>query len=137
MIIGIGTDIVDIDRIRQTLAEQGMRFIERCFAEHERKYAPDHPAAAAHYAKRFAAKEAVAKALGTGIRDGIYLKDITVENDAAGAPRLRLYNAALQYLEGMAPKGAKVMHLSLSDERGHALAFVIIEGLPEAAKPIT
>ena len=136
MIVGIGTDIVDIDRIRTLLSEQGARFIDRCFASVEQKYAADHPSAPAHYAKRFAAKEAGAKALGTGIREGIYLRDIVVGNDVHGAPFLTLHGAAAERLTQMAPAGPKTMHLSLSDERGHALAFVMIEALSDSIKPI-
>lgn len=137
MIIGIGTDIVDIERIRTTLAEQGARFIERCFAAAERRYPADHDAAPGHYAKRFAAKEAMAKALGTGITDGIYLRDIVVENDANGAPVLHLSGGAAARLQQMAGANTPVLHLSLSDERAHAIAFVVIEGLKAPINPLT
>lgn len=132
MIIGIGTDIAGIDRIAATLAEQGARFIGRCFAPVEsayveEKYGQDAHLRAAGYAKRWAAKEACAKALGLGIRDGIYLKDIAVVNDAAGKPALHLAGGAKDRLTALTPAGMTAhMHLSLSDEQHQALAFVII-----------
>lgn len=132
MILGIGTDIVDVARIARVLRRRGPRFLTRCFHPAEHKYPPDHPAAASHYAKRFAAKEAAAKALHTGVRGGLLLRDMAVVNDALGAPTLVFHGAARDHLWALSPMGPKNVHLSLSDERGHALAFVVIESLPEA-----
>lgn len=132
MILGIGTDIVDVARIAQVLRTRGPRFLARCFHPTEHKYPPDHPAAPSHYAKRFAAKEAAAKALRTGVRGGLLLRDMAVINDAAGAPVLVFHGAAHKHLLALPPSGPKNLHLSLSDERGHAIAFVVIESLPGA-----
>jgi holo-[acyl-carrier protein] synthase len=132
MILGIGTDIADIGRIAKTIGEQGERFLERCFAPEERayvegKYGDDPALRAAGYAKRWAAKEACAKALGLGIRDGIFLKDIVILNDSAGKPALDLRGGAKDRLTRLAPGGMTVTaHVSLSDEPPMALAFVMI-----------
>lgn len=134
MIVGIGTDLVSIDRIAGVLARHGDRFIRRVFAAEEH-YSPSPfqgkdgmgDNQCAHYAKRWAAKEAVAKALGVGIDDGVYLRDIVVLRDARGAPRIDLRGgaaAALQKRTG--GKDARV-HISLSDDAGFALAFVVVE----------
>lgn len=132
MIIGTGTDIVSIDRIRAVLLDHGERFIERCFTEEERAHVESRAGrnsdiAVAGYAKRWAAKEACAKALGLGIRDHIHLKDIAVINDSAGKPGLQLAGGAKERLTRLTPAGMTVdMHVSLSDEPPFALAFVII-----------
>ena len=135
MILGIGTDLVDITRIAETLTRHGDRFITRVFAAEERKYTATDPSAPSHYAKRFAAKEAAAKALGVGITDGIYLHDIIVRNAPSGAPTLHFSGGALARLDHLAGGAAAKLHLSLSDERTHAIAFVIIEGLATNQKP--
>lgn len=132
MILGLGSDLVDIRRIERALSRYGDRFIDRCFTAVERQKAQKAPTfaiAAASLAKRFAAKEACAKALGTGFRNGIYLRDIGVENDAQGRPVLALTGGALERLKALAP-GAKVptLHLSLTDEPPLAKAIVIVEG---------
>lgn len=132
MIIGTGTDIVSIDRIRAVLLEHGERFIERCFTEEERGYVErkagtNSDIAVAGYAKRWAAKEACAKALGLGIRDHIHLKDIAVVNDSAGKPAIQLTGGAKERLTRITPESMTVdIHVSLSDEPPMALAFVII-----------
>jgi holo-[acyl-carrier protein] synthase len=126
MIIGIGTDLVDIARIHATLEQFGERFVARVFAPEERIYVADDAAAPAHYAKRFAGKEAAAKALRSGIADGVYLKDLVVIKDASGAPMLEARNGAARMLTARAGGQAKI-HLSLSDDGGFALAFVVIE----------
>lgn len=135
MIIGTGSDITDIRRIENTLEQFGARFENRVFTEGERKKAKSRKGAgikviAGTYAKRFAAKEACAKALGTGMRRGTYWKDMEVVNLPSGAPTMKLTGNALERLNGMTPKGAKaVIHLSLSDEYPYAQAHVIIEAL--------
>ena len=133
MIIGFGIDMVDIGRIEKMMAEHGERFMERCFTAHERDLAEKRRAGGKHieaYAKRFAAKEACAKALGCGIDEGVYLKDIGVVNDENGAPSLALTGGALARLEGITPAGMKAkLHISLTDEPPMALAQVIIEAL--------
>lgn len=131
MIIGIGNDITDIRRIEKALARHGERFTKRCFTETERGRADSRNVPAervASYARRFAAKEAVSKALGCGIDDGVYMKDIGVVNDENGRPSLRLTGGAGKKLKALMPPGHNpVVHLSLSDEPPLAQAFVIIE----------
>src|SRR5580658_10288811 len=105
MILGIGNDIVDIRRIEQVLARHGERFLERLFTATERAKAAKRSHPVATYAKRFAAKEACAKALGTGINRGVYFKDMGVVNLPSGQPTLKLTGGALRRLEAMTPKG--------------------------------
>lgn len=132
MIIGIGTDLASIDRIARTLLEHGDRFIQRCFAPEEsarveEKSKGNETLRAAGYAKRWAAKEACAKALGSGFRDQVFLKDIIVQNDAAGKPSLYLQGEAAAQLAALTPAGKKAsIQVSLSDDGGCALAFVVI-----------
>ena len=132
MILGIGTDMCNIDRIARALDRHGARFIARCFAPAERDHVEaaskgDPARRAAGYAKRWAAKEACAKALGLGIRDDIVLKDIAVANDAAGAPALTLSGGAKERLTKLTPGGMTArIHVTLSDEPPLALAFVVI-----------
>ena len=122
MIIGLGTDLVEIARIEKALERFDDKFIERNFT-HAEQIKKD----ASHLAKRFAAKEAMAKALGTGISGGIEFKDIEVKNDEAGKPYITVYNKALETLNKMTPEGKTVsLHLSLSDEKAHAMATVVI-----------
>ena len=131
MIIGIGTDMVDIQRIKATLGRHGSRFEMRCFSQEEQEKANSREKAglkAQTYAKRFAAKEAFAKALGTGFRGEIVLKDIFVVDDEYGRPRLELRGGALERLNAIIPENmTPCLHLSLSDEPPYAQAFVIIE----------
>ena len=131
MIIGIGNDLINIDRIAEILEQHDDRFIKRCFTDAEIEKAESRRETGTHieaYAKRFAAKEACAKALGTGIRDGIYLRDIGVITDEHGRPSLVLTDGALKQLEKMTPDGKKAsIHLSLTDEPPMAQAFVVIE----------
>lgn len=135
MIIGIGTDITSISRIEDLLAAQGERFIRRCFSAEESAYVEKSAAKsprrrAAGYAKRWAAKEAAAKALGLGIRDGIFLKDIVVINDAAGRPTLVMRAGAGARLAALTPAGMKAdIQVSLSDEERTAQAFVVISAV--------
>ena len=133
MIIGVGSDIVEIGRIGQMLERHGERFLSRIFSEAERTLAEQRGqgARAATLAKRFAAKEAAAKALGCGFAAGVQWHDIEVVNDEWGAPLLRLHGGALRRLEALVPNGHQArLHLTLSDERRYALAMVIIEALP-------
>ena len=133
MIIGTGSDLIDIRRIEKTLERFGERFITRCFSPEEIKKAERRRAAGTHiatYAKRFAAKEACSKALGTGFNMGVYMRDIAVTNDAAGKPFLRLTNGALARLQALTPQGTTAyIHLTLTDEPPLAEAYVIIECL--------
>lgn len=134
MIIGIGSDLVDIRRIEKVLIRHGARFTKRCFTETECRKAEGSTGAggrASAYAKRFAAKEAAAKALGSGINHGVYLREIGVENNENGAPVLKLTGGALQRLQALMPEGKSPhIHLTLSDEPPLAQAFVIIEARP-------
>ncbi len=135
MIIGLGSDIVDIARIEQMLKRHGERFLRRVFCEPEQALAAGRQGQGmvAALAKRFAAKEAAVKALGCGFRHGIRWVDVEVRNDALGAPRLHLHAAAEERLQALLPAGHQPrLHLTLSDERRHALAVVIIEAVPAA-----
>jgi holo-[acyl-carrier protein] synthase len=131
MIIGMGSDLIDIRRIEKTLARFGDRFIHRCFTPAEIAKAERRRAAGTHiatYAKRFAAKEAGAKALGTGFSGGVFMKDISVINDASGKPTLVLTGGALKRLGALTPPGQKIIiHLTLTDEPPLAQAHVVIE----------
>lgn len=131
MILGQGNDLIDIRRIEKTLNRFGDRFIQRCFAPEEIAKAEKRRAAGTHiatYAKRFAAKEACSKALGTGFNHGVYMRDIAVINDVNGKPTIRLSGGALRYLQSMTPAGnVAVIHLALTDEPPMAMANVMIE----------
>jgi holo-[acyl-carrier protein] synthase len=133
MILGTGNDLIDIRRIEKTLARFGDRFINRCFTPEEIKKAERRRAAGTHiatYAKRFAAKEACSKALGTGFSHGVFFRDMAVINDINGKPMLRLTGGALKRLKSMTPAGKEaVIHLALTDEPPTAMANVIIECL--------
>lgn len=134
MIIGTGTDLIDIRRVEKTLARFGERFINRCFTPEEIAKAERRRAAGTHvatYAKRFAAKEAASKALGTGFNQGVFMKDIGVVNDPSGKPTLHLTGGAAARLAALTPSGHKaVIHLSLTDEPPIGKAMVLIEALP-------
>ncbi len=133
MIIGTGNDLIDIRRIEKTLERFGDRFIKRCFSPVEIAKAERRRAAGTHiatYAKRFAAKEACSKALGTGFFLGVYMRDISVENDPLGKPVLRLSNGAAKRLADLTPAGMTAhIHLALTDEPPLAEAHVIIEAI--------
>ena len=130
MIIGIGSDLTNIDRIGKTLTRYGERFVARVFSEAEQKKAAKRTNQAATYAKRFAAKEACAKALGTGIYRGVFFKDMSVVNLPSGQPTLELSGGALKRLIEMTPKGMSTkIHLSLTDDHPWAQAFVVIEAV--------
>mgnify|MGYP001152853631 CR=1 FL=1 len=134
MIVGIGRDLIDIHRIEKSLERFGARFINRCFTDAEIEKAERRRGAGTHiatYAKRFAAKEACSKALGTGFSHGVFMKDIGVVNDANGRPALHLTGGALQRLQALQPEHAQglVIHLTLTDEPPLAEAMVIIESV--------
>jgi holo-[acyl-carrier protein] synthase len=132
VIIGIGSDLSDIRRIEQSVERFGERFTKRCFTEIERARSERKPDRAASYAKRFAAKEACAKALGTGLRRGVFWRDMGVVNMRSGQPTMALTGGAAARLAEMTPAGMKaVIHLSLTDDHPYAQAFVIIEAVPE------
>ena len=129
MILGIGTDLANIDRIQGTLDRFGERFLTRVFTDRERRKAESRPrAVAATYAKRWAAKEACSKALGTGLRMGIAWKDMGVANLRTGQPVMHLTGWAADRLKAMTPDGHEaVVHVSLTDDHPWAQAFVVIE----------
>jgi holo-[acyl-carrier protein] synthase len=131
LIIGLGSDICDIRRIEKSLARFGERFTERLYSEAERARAERRPLSrAATYAKRFAAKEACAKALGTGFRRGVFFADLRVTNLPSGQPTLSLHGGALARLEAITPPGHEArIFLSLTDEYPYSYANVIIEAL--------
>lgn len=133
MIIGIGSDLIDIRRIEKTLERHGERFTNRCFTEVERTKSDRRAARAASYAKRFAAKEACSKALGTGLSQGVFWRDMGVVNLPGGKPTFHLTGGAASRLEKMTPGGMSVaIHLTITDDYPLAQAFVIIEALPQA-----
>ncbi len=133
MILGIGSDLSDIRRIQASLDRFGDRFRNRCFTEIERRRSEAKPDAAASYAKRFAAKEACAKALGTGLRRGVFWRDMGVVNLRSGQPTLALTGGAADRLAELTPQGHRaVIHLSMTDDHPYAQAFVIIEATPIA-----
>ena len=131
MIVGLGSDLTDIRRIEKTLERHGERFTNRIFTELERARSERKADRAASYAKRFAAKEACAKALGTGMRRGVFWRDMGVVNLRSGQPTMELTGGAhARLLEIMPPGCRPVIHLSLTDDHPYAQAFVIIEALP-------
>ena len=133
MILGIGSDLIDIRRIEKSLARYGERFVQRIFTDVEQAKSESRAARAASYAKRFAAKEACAKALGTGMAHGVFWRDMGVVNRPGGKPTMALTGGALERLKEMTPPGMEaVIHLSLTDDHPYAQAFVIIEALPPA-----
>ncbi len=128
MIVGIGSDLCDVRRIEQTLDKFGERFVARCFTEIERRKSDRRAERAASYAKRFAAKEACAKALGTGLRHGVFWRDMGVVNLPSGAPTMKLTGGAAERLKAITPAGkAAFIHLTITDEYPLAQAFVVIE----------
>jgi len=133
MIIGTGEDTVDIRRIQSALDRHGDRFIQRVFTAEEQAKAARRKGSrepASTLAKRFAAKEACAKALGTGFSHGVFFKSIGVVNDPSGKPTLLLQDGALARLQALTPEGKEIrVHLTLSDEYPYARAFVIIEAV--------
>jgi holo-[acyl-carrier protein] synthase len=131
MIVGVGSDLTDIRRVQKTLDRFGQRFTDRIFTEVERKRAERRSDRAASYAKRFAAKEACSKALGTGIRGGVFWRDMGVVNKPSGQPTMRLTGGAALRLAALIPPGMQAnIHVSLTDDHPYAQAFVIIEAVP-------
>ncbi|GAA0396818.1 holo-ACP synthase [Brevundimonas terrae] len=138
MIIGIGSDLCDIRRIEETLERFGDRFKNRVFTDIERTRSDRKPDAAWSYAKRFAAKEACAKALGTGIRSDVYWRDMGVVNLKSGQPTLQLTGNAADHLKRLTPEGFEArIHLTMTDEYPYSQAFVIIEALPAVSSEVT
>jgi len=132
VIIGLGNDLCNIERIARSLERYGERFENRVFTPVEIAKARRRPfTIAGTYAKRFAAKEAFSKAVGTGFRRGVFMKDIGVINAPSGAPTLALTGGAAKRLEELTPKGHEArIHLTLTDDHPWAQAFVIIEAIP-------
>ena len=130
MIIGLGNDMVDIRRIEQTLERYGARFVARIFTDIEQKKSDRRAQRAASYAKRFAAKEACSKALGTGFRRGVFWKDMGVVNEPSGRPTLHLTGGAREQLERITPAGHLArIQLTITDDFPYAQAVVIIEAV--------
>jgi holo-[acyl-carrier protein] synthase len=136
MILCIGNDVIDIRRIEKAIERYGERFVGRIFTEAERARSEGKPGRAASYAKRFAAKEACAKALGTGLRRGVFWRDMGVVNLKSGRPTLVLTGGAAAQLERITPRGYEPqVHLTLTDDFPLAQAVVIISGEPAANGP--
>jgi len=131
-IIGLGNDLVDIRRIEKSLSKFDDRFMKRVFTAHEIEYCKSKGNSAANFAKRFAAKEACAKALGTGFAEGVFWKDMAVVNDSLGKPQLTLSGGALARLNALTPEGLKhQIDLTITDEYPMAQAIVILTALME------
>ena len=131
MILGIGSDLIDIRRIEETIARHGERFLGRIYTAAERARADRRADRAATYAKRFAAKEACAKALGTGMRAGVFWRDMGVVNRASGAPTLELTGGASRRLAAITPPGLEArIDLTITDEWPMAQAVVVISATP-------
>ena len=135
MIIGIGSDLIDIRRIEKVIAKHGERFLSRIFTDVERAKAQRRARTSTDtYAKRFAAKEACSKALGTGIRLGVWWRDMGVVNLPGGRPTMKLTGGALVRLESLIPAGHEArIDLSITDEYPMAQAFVVISAVPKGA----
>lgn len=137
MIVGIGSDLIDIRRIEKVIERHGERFLDRIFTDAERakaeRRAKNHRMVVATYAKRFAAKEACSKALGTGIRRGVWWRDMGVVNLPGGRPTMHLTGGALARLDSMIPEGLEArIDLSITDDWPLAQAFVVISAIPAA-----
>jgi holo-[acyl-carrier protein] synthase len=132
VIVGIGNDIIDIRRIERTLERYGERFTQRIFTDIERAKSDRRRLRAASYAKRFAAKEACSKALGTGFSRGVFWKDLGVVNEPSGRPTMRLTGGAADHLARLSPKGfLPAIHLTLTDDYPYAQAIVVISLVPD------
>ena len=138
MIIGIGSDLIDIRRVERTLERFGDRFTDRCFTETERVKSDRRHLRAASYAKRYAAKEACSKALGTGFRKGVYWRDLGVVNLPGGKPTMTLTGGALKRLQEITPDGMDIqIDLTITDEPPVAEAMVIISSVRTLPSPTT
>jgi holo-[acyl-carrier protein] synthase len=136
MILGLGSDITDVRRVAKVMERHGDRFLTRVFTDVERARADRRKNRAETYAKRFAAKEACAKALGTGIRQGVWWRDMGVVNLPSGRPTMKLTGGAQKRLEALTPKGFEAqIDLTISDEGPMAVAFVIISAIPAKKSP--
>jgi holo-[acyl-carrier protein] synthase len=132
IVLGMGSDLIDITRIEKTLERYGARFVERVFTPVERAKSDRRAARAASYAKRYAAKEACSKALGTGFRQGVFWRDIGVVNLPSGQPTLALTGGAKARLDAMTPAGMRAeIHLTITDEPPLAQAMVLIVAVPD------
>lgn len=130
MIIGIGTDIAKISRIRDSVTKYGEQFLKRCFTDSERNYADRRHEPITAYTRMFAVKEAVLKAFGTGMREGLSWHDMEIYRNELGAPSVRIGDGAKRYL----PDTALNIRLSMSDDGDYAVAFVIIEKIDEQTR---
>jgi holo-[acyl-carrier protein] synthase len=138
LIVGLGSDLTDIRRIERTLERFGARFAARVFTELERARSERKPDRAASYAKRFAAKEACAKALGTGMRRGVFWRDMGVVNARSGQPTMALTGGAAARLSALMPPGfTPKIHVSLTDDHPYAQAFVVIEAISPHERELT
>ncbi|HXF90314.1 MAG TPA: holo-ACP synthase [Candidatus Nitrosotenuis sp.] len=135
MILGIGTDLVDIRRIAKSISHFGNHFLNRIFTSKEQDLLSQRRLQAASYAKNFAAKEATAKALGTGMRAGVSWQDIEILRNELGAPQVLLHGPSAERLQQLTPSGmvAKI-HLALTDEWPYAQAFVMLSAIPEVIR---
>ena len=137
MIVGIGADIADIRRIERTIGRFGERFIARVFTETERAKSERRRTRVASYAKRWAAKEACSKALGTGLRMGVAWREMGVVNLPSGQPTMNITGGAAERLARLTPPGMSVrVHVTITDDHPWAQAFVVIEAIPEGAPAI-
>ena len=137
MILGLGSDITDVRRVAKVIERHGDRFLTRVFTENERARAERRKNRVETYAKRFAAKEACSKALGTGIRGGVWWRDMGVINLPSGKPSMKLTGGALKRLQAITPAGYEPqIDLTITDEGPMAVAFVIISAVPAAPKPV-
>jgi len=135
MILGIGNDLIDIRRVEKTLERYGERFTARVFTETERRKSDRRRLRAASYAKRFAAKEACSKALGTGLRHGVFWRDMGVVNLPSGKPTIELTGGARRRHDAMTPPGmTALIHLTITDDFPLAQAIVMIEAVPQAGE---
>jgi len=133
VIIGLGSDLIDIRRVERTIERYGDRFTNRIFTDIERRKSDRRRERAASYAKRFAAKEACSKALGTGLRQGVFWRDMGVVNLPSGKPTMKLTNGAGRRLAAIMPDGFEsAIHLTITDDWPLAQAFVIIEAVPKS-----
>lgn len=136
MIVGIGSDLADIRRIENTLNRFGERFVMRVFTEIERQKSDRRKERAASYAKRWAAKEACSKALGTGLRMGVAWAEMGVVNLPSGQPTMHLTGGAAERLAALIPEGhVAEIHVTITDDHPYAQAFVVIEARPRAPSP--